>query len=284
MAETYCGKSCADCGVREQLACPGCKLGPAQRFQCTCELGKCCQEKHHETCDSCNASGRCGLYRSRERMPEYRIKRMQLDAQQAESAAKRAPFLGKWLWLLFWLIVPSILANLGSQDVIAGWSPTLYWGATGLGLLCEIAYGIILLRLSPEEPYYKTAGISCLVIVAISLLIPILAQSALTRLLAVIINIALLILGIVRTYYELHGHAAVTDGTNNELSERWRELWKWMLGSSVAVIASILLMLLIPLMGSIALIVSTIVVLLAGIAKLVLLYRTAKWFRSYPVE
>lgn len=281
MAETYCGKSCADCGSREQLNCPGCKLGPAQRFQCACELGRCCQEKHHETCDSCSAIGRCGLYRSRERMPEYRIRRLQLDAEQEQSIAKRAPFLGKWLWLLFWLIVPSMLANLGSQDVIAGWSPGLYWGATGLGLLCELCYGLILLRLSSEEPCYKTAGICCLVLAGINIAAPFLMLSEMLQVLALI---ASLIFAVLRIYYEIQGHGSVVDGVNNELAEQWRALWKWLLGAYLAMIGSLVLMLLSALLGAIALIGSAIIVLIASIAELVLLYRTAKWFRSYPVE
>lgn len=28
MAETYCGKTCAECTQKEILNCPGCKAGP----------------------------------------------------------------------------------------------------------------------------------------------------------------------------------------------------------------------------------------------------------------
>ena len=30
MAETYCGKSCAECSKRDILNCPGCKAGPGR--------------------------------------------------------------------------------------------------------------------------------------------------------------------------------------------------------------------------------------------------------------
>ena len=281
MAETYCGKTCADCAGRAQLNCPGCKVGPAQRFQCECDLAKCCQEKCHTTCDSCSVISRCGLYRSREHMPEYRIKRQQLDAEQAQNTAKRAPFLGKWLWLLFWLIVPSSLASIGSLEVIAAWSPGLYWGATVLGLVCELCYGLILLRISSEESCYKTAGICCLVLTGINIAAPLFGAN---NLLPPILAIASLVFAVLRIYYEIQAHASVVDGTNDELAMYWRTLWKWLLGAYLAIGGSFVLMLFSALLGSIVLICAAIVVLIARIAELVLLYRTAKWFRNYPDE
>lgn len=281
MAETYCGKTCADCASREQLNCPGCKLGPAQRFQCSCELAKCCREKCHDTCDSCSTVNRCGKYLSRERMPEYRIKRQQLDTEQARSAAERTPFLGKWLGLLFWLVVPSTLASLGSQDFIADWSPGVYWIAAVLGLVGELCYGLILLRLSAEERSYKTAGIFYLTLAGLNIASPLFSGN---NLLLPVLTIASLIFAVLRIYYEIRGHASVIDGYNDELAMHWRTLWKWLLGAYLVIIGSLVLMLLSVLLGSIVLICAAIMVLIASIAQWVLLYRTAKWFCNYPVE
>ena len=49
MAETYCGKSCAECTKKEQLNCSGCKAGPGRQFGGDCELAKCVRDKGHET-------------------------------------------------------------------------------------------------------------------------------------------------------------------------------------------------------------------------------------------
>lgn len=283
MAETYCGKTCENCSDKEALQCPGCKTGPGKRFQCECELAKCCQEKHHETCIGCSAMSRCGLYRSREHAPEYRLKRRALEAEQQQRAMAQAPFFGRWLWLLFWLIIPSIISSLGTQDVIAGWSPITYYIAGILGVLCEAVYGLILLRLSKEEPLYRKAGICCMVLVACSLLTSILTRNLHADVVA-LFSIPTLVLEICSAYYEIQGHASAVESSNRDMAERWRELWKWLLGSSLAMIGSVVLMLIIPLLGAIVLIAATIANIITGIAKLVMLYKTAQWFRGFATE
>ena len=52
MAETYCGKSCAECTKKEELNCMGCKTGPGRPFGGDCELAKCVRDKGHETCET----------------------------------------------------------------------------------------------------------------------------------------------------------------------------------------------------------------------------------------
>ena len=60
MAETYCGKSCVECPRKEELSCPGCKMGPGKQFNGQCELAKCARDKGHETCESCIFRGNGG--------------------------------------------------------------------------------------------------------------------------------------------------------------------------------------------------------------------------------
>ena len=79
MAETYCGKTCAECTKKEQLNCSGCKAGPGRQFGGDCELSKCVRDKGHETCDTCGFKGNCGTLRSRESMPDYRIRKIEAE-------------------------------------------------------------------------------------------------------------------------------------------------------------------------------------------------------------
>lgn len=97
MSETYCGKSCVDCTQKESLNCPGCKAGPGRQFGGDCELAKCVRVKGHETCDTCGFKGNCGTLRSRDRMPDYRIRKIEQEEMRKAAIAKRAPILGKWL-------------------------------------------------------------------------------------------------------------------------------------------------------------------------------------------
>lgn len=69
MAETYCGKSCLECGQKDVLNCPGCKAGPGKQYGGDCELAKCCRSKGHQECSTCGFNGNCGTLRSKDRMP-----------------------------------------------------------------------------------------------------------------------------------------------------------------------------------------------------------------------
>ena len=101
MAETYCGKNCSECSKKEQLNCSGCKAGPGRQFGGDCELAKCIRSKGHESCDTCSFKGNCGTYRNRDSMPDYRIRKIEAEEMRKAAIAKRAPMLGKWLWIIF---------------------------------------------------------------------------------------------------------------------------------------------------------------------------------------
>ena len=125
MAETYCGKSCEECTKKEQLNCSGCKTGPGRQFGGDCELAKCVRDKGHETCETCGFKGNCGTLRSRESMPDYRIRKIESEKMRKAAIAKRAPVLGKWLWIIFWLIIPSTFGSIMANETTAKILPGL---------------------------------------------------------------------------------------------------------------------------------------------------------------
>ncbi len=279
MAETYCGKCCMDCPDRETMTCPGCKAGPGRSWAGACEIARCVQGKGHESCDTCGFRTNCGTCRGRERMPEYRRKKAEAEAQQRAEIAQKAPVLGKWLWILFWLIIPGTLASLMTNNTVVEIAPGLRLPGQILDMVVSVAYGLILLRLSDQEARYKTAGICALILGGdnlISMLIPP-AEMGITLLLA----LGVLIIGLVSEYQECMGHAAVLSGVDNEQSEKWELLWKWYIGMTCTVFGSIFLMIIGPVLGLIAFVLSAIGMLVVSIAKLVCLYRTAKIFREY---
>ena len=75
MGESYCGKSCDSCPVREPENCPGCKNGPGSPWSGECELARCCRDKGHDSCNTCNLSYQCSMYNNREWQPDYRARR-----------------------------------------------------------------------------------------------------------------------------------------------------------------------------------------------------------------
>lgn len=282
MAETYCGKNCAECAQKEILNCPGCKTGPGRQFGGDCELAQCVRHKSHETCGTCSIRANCGMLRGCESMPDHRLRRIEAEEQRKAAIAKRAPVLGKWLWLLFWLIIPSTAANLMTLETLAELAPALYKSGKILNALVLAAYAMILIRLASEEDRYRTAGICVLVSCGVSILLAVISGTAETPPWTLLISIPAAVVSFVGEYNEYMAHAAVLTGVDNELAEKWEKLWKWYIGLFCVMFGSIVVIVIFPLLGAIAVMAAAIGVLVVNIAKLVYLYRTAKLFRAFP--
>jgi len=283
MAETYCGKSCEECTKKEQLNCSGCKTGPGRQFGGDCELAKCVRDKGHETCETCGFKGNCGTLRSRESMPDYRIKKIEAEAMRKAAIAKRAPVLGKWLWFIFWLIIPSSIGSIMAHETTAKILPGLFMPGQIINAICSLIYGAILLKLGSEEDHYRTAGICALIAGASSALAAMINGGSDGTTWILIFTIPAAIVAIVGEYNEYMAHSAVLSGVDNELSEKWEVLWKWYIGLFLGMFGCIIVMLIIPILGAIAILGCAIGTIVVGILKLVYLYRTAKIFREYPV-
>ena len=284
MAETYCGKTCVECAQKEALNCSGCKAGPGRQYGGDCELAKCCRSKGHQECSTCGFSGNCGTLRSKDRMPEYRLKSIEAEKIREAAIAKRAPVLGKWLWILFWLIIPSSIASLMTNENIAGAIPSVFVPGQILSAICSFVYGFILIRLTSEEERYRTAGICALVSGAVSVLIACISGGPEVPTWTLLISIPAAIVAFVGEYNEFTAHSIVLTGLDNELSEKWSSLWKWYIGMYGAMLGSLLIIVIIPILGLLVTLAAAIGLIVVSILKLVYLYRTAKLFREYPVE
>lgn len=281
MAETYCGKTCAECTYKEYLQCPGCGNGPGKRYRASCELARCCQSKGHESCDTCGFMRSCGTLRGRENIPESRKRERELEQVRKDALARRAPVLGKWLWFLFWLIVPSSVASIMTQESVAEILPALYLPGQILSVVCSVVYGLILLRLASEEDHYRKAAIFLLVAGAVNAVVTVISlfdeESAWTM----IISIPAAVAALFGEYNEYMGHSAVLYYVDQELSEKWSKLWKWYIGTFGALLGSILIVMIAPILGLLVLLAAAVGILVVSILKLVYLYRTAKLFREY---
>ena len=283
MAETYCGKNCAECSKREELNCQGCKAGPGRQFGGDCELAKCVRDKGHETCETCGFKGNCGTLRSRESMPDYRIRKIESEKMRKAAIARRAPVLGKWLWIIFWLIIPSTIGSIMAHETTAKILPELFMPGQIINAICSLIYGAILLKLGSEEDRYRTAGICALIAGASSALAAIINGGSDGATWILIFTIPAAIVAIVGEYNEYMAHSAVLSGVDNELSEKWEVLWKWYIGLFLGMLGCIIVMLILPILGAIAILGCAIGTVVVSILKLVYLYRTAKIFREYPV-
>ena len=282
MAETYCGKTCAQCAQKAALNCPGSKTGPGRSFGGDCELAKCVRNKSHETCDTCISRANCGTFRGRDSMPDHRLRRMEADEQRKAAIARRATVLGKWLWILFWLIVPSEIAGLMTNENVVRLIPALYYPGEILAALCHLAYGGILLRLAAEDDGYRSAGICSLIAGGVSILVALISGPGEAPAGSLLFTLPAAIVALVGEYKEFTAHSDVLADVDRELSEKWLLLWKWNIGLYGGLIGCMVVMLILPLLGALVMIASAIGLLVVGIMKLVYLYRTAQVFRAYP--
>ena len=283
MSETFCGKSCEECAQREMLQCPGCKEGPGRSFGGDCELAQCCREKGHETCQTCAFQGTCAKLHSRDRQIESRQWKRDFEQRHREEMARRVPVLGRWLWILFWLVIPSIIGAILENDTVKSIAPHIYIFGALLSAACSIAYGCILLKLSSEEDRYRTAGICTLIPAALDVLVIAFSGAGEAAGLLLFVTIPVAIVALVGEYYEYSAHSAVLRGVDDILSDKWINLWKWNVGFLAGMIGGIVLGLIIPILGVVALLVSGIGLIVVSIAKLVYLYQTANVFRNYTV-
>ena len=197
--------------------------------------------------------------------------------------ARRAPVLGKWLWIIFWLIIPSTIGSIMAHETTAKILPGLVMPGQIINAICSLTYGAILLKLGSEEDRYRTAGICALIAGGVSAVVAIITVAAEEATWTLLFTLPAAVVAMVGEYNEYMAHSTVLSGVDNELSEKWEVLWKWYIGLFLGMFGCIIVMLIIPILGAIAILGCAIGTVVVGIMKLVYLYRTAKIFREYPV-
>lgn len=200
--------------------------------------------------------------------------------------AENAPFLGKWLWVLFWLVIPQALASLLVSDLFSPQSVPYFLGQL-LQVAYLVCYGLVLLRLTSYVDRYRTAGICFLVNAAINILLIFFPSPEVGSGLALLLSAASVTGGIfmmVGEYQEYMGYSELLEDVEVELSDKWRKLWKWYIGCFLAVMGSIVVLLISPLLGALVALAGALGLIGVLVVKLVYLYRTTMIFRCWETE
>lgn len=281
----YCGKNCEVCTWRERLACPGCQEGPGRAFSGDCSIAACCREKGHGACATCAYLTGCPRRMGRERAPEERQRKAEAETQRRRELDQRAPFLGKWLWLLFWLFIPSEIGTLMSSDTVKNAFPAVGMAGEVLVALCGLAYAAILWQLRKAGERYSIAGICQAISAAAAVPLAVVSARDTDGGLTLLVELPLVAVSLAAMYEEFNAHAEVLDGVDDTLAEKWRKLWKWYIGLLIGVFACVLLVAIAGLLGALAMLTAVIGILVVAVLKLMYLYRTAKLFRDHiPFE
>lgn len=275
---TYCGKNCDECTYREELFCTGCQSGSGRMVGGDCKLATCCRDKGHETCETCELKRNCGTWLDKGNIPKQRMERRQEEKEKQALIERRAPFLGKWLRILFWITIASLGINFMTDNTSAASIPALRMAGQICSYLCQFFIIYVLFVISKEHHYFRNAAILTAICFAINILVVFITEEQIWLLL--LITLFQVAMALLADYYEYKANAEVVLVVDGRISEQWDNFWTWMLYSSIGVAASLLLVFLIPGLGAILSVVSSVALIIARIKKLFCLYRSAEVFQA----
>lgn len=194
---------------------------------------------------------------------------------------KNAALPGKWLTILFWLIIPSAAAGLLGSDLFVGRWPGMYIPSEILAVACNLVYAVVLFRLISRERLYLDAGGFMLAAILFRLLSLVVHLCGADAVWSSVIIIPCTFLSLIGGYKEYTAHANLIGPYNYGLAAKWRTLCKWYVAIYAVVIASALLTIVIPLVGMIIMLAAMLGTVVISILKLVYLYKTASILRSF---
>ena len=265
MNEMYCGKDCQTCAYREATECRGCL---SQREHC--EIAQCCRGKGHEKCETCSFRSGCGKLMGKETVPVYRQRKQELQVAREAEAARRAPVMAKWLWLMLWMNVPSlILSLLGRIEGMATFSEIG-------GAVCSLIVCWMLLQLKVVNVDYGKAAVLTAIGVVLNLAATFITNSGWQLLVLLPAGVV----SLMGAYTEYQTHSDVVGAVDAALGERWRKLWKWQIMSIGGMLGSVIVMLIVPVLGALVLLAAAIAGTVVSIMTIVNLYRSAQAFRK----
>lgn len=277
MAETYCGKNCADCKKKSELKCPGCRLGPGKPYGGDCAIAKCCISRGRHDCADCTASTTCATLKGSASAAENRLMKQAREKAELIRRTQSSGVLAKWLTILFWLVIGSIVVKTVMEFLGGLLSPPVIELIT---LAVAAAQALVLIRLSSESYCFKMAGTFSLIYLIVELVGTIFDNEGV----ALVFTLAALVLSIIAAYQEFMGYTEVTAEFNEKLSHKWSTLWIVNFVGLCAMGISALLMLINISLGSLVLLLSMIAAIVISVIKLVFLWDTIKTMRLYYEE
>ena len=288
MAETYCGKNCSECAEYQNSLCPGCRQGPGSWLGNDCDIAQCARDKGCATCLGCDSEKTGMLCAGASVMPERRKQRA--AAREAGQALRRQhKNVGKWLWIYFWMLIPTFIAAFLTNNSVVQVLPGLKFPGEILSILVSVAQCVLLFLLAKEEKNYGYAAWAMVPVIVIS--VPDVIYHAgyfktspsLTHILAIMSLLAAASTAVM-SYFECKANRKVLTDVDARLSEKWRKLWGQYRIAWILLFASGALVLIritaVKVLGGMVLVAANIGMIVVGIQRLIYLYKTAKLFRE----
>ena len=212
-------------------------------------------------------------------MDELNVNQMQTERKTTVNV----PLLAKWTNILFWLIIVSTVAKFLTSENMTNAVPVLAFTGQILNIAATAAYGVVLMKIASESMHYRNSAICCFITAVISVaVIPISDDTE--SFIAISVVIVSVVINMIGVYYEFMGHADVLRDVDRTLSDKWFKLWKWYVGTFFGMIGGTVLAVIIPLIGMIIVLASTIGTFVVSIVKIVYIYKMSKVFGKYSAQ
>lgn len=276
--ENVCGKSCESCTWKEQLNCGGCREDMGKPFTGPCGIAACCRERGHERCGTCTSFSLCSRRAQRDDIPRLELQRREGEADKQRRLAEDAPLMGKWVWWMFWLVIPTELASLMTADFVAQAYPAVGTAGRALEFLCGLAYVLFLWKLTPVLRDYRTAALCQLAVTLMSVVLLVLPEESALTLLVGIPSIAV---SYYRSYVEFFTHAQAVEPLDADLADGWRKLWKLVLLTLGSLVFLFFSMFMGPFVMVLAALAAVGLMIYYAVTRMIYLWRTAKRFREW---
>lgn len=205
----------------------------------------------------------------------------------ARRRVKKAEMMGKWVKVLFWLQIVSIVGNVLSDDLFEAIPPVYFLGSLiSFGIM--IANSVVLIRLKEVEDWFGKAGICYLVSGCSGIVIAFLTLGG-AGVLGGTLSLAMTIVALRGNYDECTGYEVALQDVDKNLSEQWSTQWMLELicilstlgVSLLTLIGAVLLSTGVLIVCAILLLAIAIASLVVGIRRLVYLHCTAVCFQNY---
>lgn len=313
-----CGKDCKGCEDRQRYRCRGCLETGGNPVWGSCRAAACCHSQGMQNCGECGARETCSKPEDMERLrQQWKQEEQTRQADWRAGLARRTPVMEKWLPVLFWLGLISMALNLLDQLPLSqGLSLAVSVVSLCLGIGALAAYW----KLSPLSGrlrlvWHLQLAAQIVAAAAIVLMLPALFRPSsgmgalgLAGGIGLVGTLAAGVMSLVALYQfceamaeELEASAfPVPPGGSFQgefrplacqLADNWRLLRKctfWSLGAMLAIFVLVLV-----LQGSagalllllVLLLIAALVLAGCGIAQLVLLWKSGRFFRDLqPAE
>ena len=270
MAESYCLKSCTECG-RE--GCPGCRAGA---FEGQCEIRKCCRDTMHESCETCTNRSFCGKWRGRDQMPEKALYTQSRAEVLVEKNRVAAVAIAKWVKVIFWAMIASIVVSLAALFEIR--FPAVHWVVLAGNFVMKlvVCWGYYRLR-NVNRGFRAVAGLqlACLLFTLLGDIFPN------ERPLEFILMIPNFVLGIILFKRRCESFRDVLSGLSADLSDKWEKQWRLYWISLGLLIGGLVAARLMPILGMLVALGGIGLMLFVTIREYVYLWRTAELCENY---